>query len=126
VAFQVCPLLGRLSAGLRLRPALGLTAALADAAERALRGLTLEKDVPLPPGPPAKRDWPALEEAVDAKIEEQIRFVAWWKGAVRGKGEKANSRDRGYFVSEAEQLTGMSHQRVADRIRSRQHDRGRP
>ena len=36
--------------------------------------------------PAAKRvkDWAALEEAVDAKIEEQRKFVAWWGGNVSG------------------------------------------
>jgi hypothetical protein len=55
-----------------------------------------------------------LEAAIDAKIEEQHKFVGWWKRNVRGKGEKANSRDRGHFVSDVENLTGMTHQRVSD------------
>jgi hypothetical protein len=53
------------------------------------------------------RDWPMLEQAVDKKIEEQRKFVAWWAANVRGKGERANSRVRGYFVSQAEDETGM-------------------
>jgi hypothetical protein len=58
---------------------------------------------------------PALEEAVDAKLEEQRRFVAWWKGAVRrtGPANKLN-RDRGLILADAEALTGMTQQRVSD------------
>jgi hypothetical protein len=32
---------------------------------------------------------------------------------VRDKGKRANNRDPGYFVHEAESLTGMKHQRVS-------------
>lgn len=28
------------------------------------------------------QDWPALEKAVDAKIAEQIKFIAWWDANV--------------------------------------------
>lgn len=67
------------------------------------------------------RDWPALEAAVDAKIEEQVRFVAWWKGNIRSQGEarkKKENRDPGFLsVDDAEQLTGMSQQRVADLVK---------
>jgi phage N-6-adenine-methyltransferase len=60
------------------------------------------------------KDWPALEKAVDAKIDEQRKFITWWDASVRGKGKKANNRDSGYFVAEAESLTGMKQQRVSD------------
>lgn len=59
------------------------------------------------------KDWPLLERAIDAKIEEQGEFVAWWKAEVRGKGEKGNSPDRGYFVADAEELSGIRHQQVS-------------
>jgi hypothetical protein len=68
----------------------------------------------------AKRicDWPALEEAVDAKIAEQVRFVAWWDAKVRSQGEarkKEESRDPGLLSRrDAEKQTGMAHQRVSD------------
>jgi hypothetical protein len=29
------------------------------------------------------KDWPQLEEAVDHKIAEQLKFVAWWTMNVR-------------------------------------------
>lgn len=37
------------------------------------------------------KDWPLLEKAVDAKIEEQAQFVAWWDGAV-GKNKGGGSQ----------------------------------
>jgi phage N-6-adenine-methyltransferase len=61
------------------------------------------------------KDWPALEEAVDRKIEEQTQFVTWWSGAVRGDGRPEKNEPRTRFVlKEAEDLTGMRQQRVSD------------
>jgi phage N-6-adenine-methyltransferase len=60
------------------------------------------------------KDWPKLEEAVDFKIAEQCKFVAWWGANVRRKGERANNRAPGYFVDDAEALTGIRQQRVSD------------
>jgi hypothetical protein len=66
------------------------------------------------------KDWPALEEAVDAKIEEQINFVAWWKGNVSighggdRKSENQEPRSRFLKLADAERLTGMPQQRVSD------------
>lgn len=63
------------------------------------------------------KDWPKLEEAVDLKIEEQQKFVVWWKVNVQGQGEvhKKEGRDPGLLVrADAEDLTGMKHQRVSD------------
>jgi hypothetical protein len=34
------------------------------------------------------KDWPALEAAVDAKIEEQLRFVWWWTPASGGRASR--------------------------------------
>jgi DNA N-6-adenine-methyltransferase (Dam) len=60
------------------------------------------------------RDWPKLEQAVDAKVEEQRKFYAWWQaGVAHGGGSK--NRDRGsYSLDQAEKLTGMKQQRVSD------------
>jgi hypothetical protein len=33
------------------------------------------------------KDWPALETVVDAKVEEQGKFVAWWHGNIRSQGD---------------------------------------
>jgi hypothetical protein len=62
------------------------------------------------------KDWPTLEKAVDAKIDEQRKFVAWWNGAVRSKGERGNLKSPGtrLFVEDAEDVTGMKQQRVSD------------
>lgn len=32
------------------------------------------------------KEWPTLEAAVDAKMEEQRNFIAWWKNTVRRRG----------------------------------------
>ena len=63
------------------------------------------------------KDWPMLEGAVDAKIEEQRKFIAWWTGNVREGGrpsEKPAENAADLPRSEAERLTGMPHQRVSD------------
>jgi hypothetical protein len=58
----------------------------------------------------------AETRAIDAKIEEQRAFVAWWGVAVRGDGrpKKNVPRTRDVSMREAEDLTGMANQRVAD------------
>lgn len=61
------------------------------------------------------KDWPALELAVDKKIEEQIEFVRWWRQKVtRGRPKKKNA-DLNSFLSlaDAEDLTGISQVQVA-------------
>ncbi len=68
------------------------------------------------------KDWPLLEQAVDAKIEEQREFVEWWdekvspnRGGDRGNqhsGGKSAER-RTWQVSEIEKRTGISHQQVS-------------
>jgi phage N-6-adenine-methyltransferase len=63
------------------------------------------------------KDWPKLEAAVDFKIEEQRKFYAWWQGAVRGAGQPEKNRPRTRPIlsrDDAENLTGMKHQRVSD------------
>jgi len=59
------------------------------------------------------KDWPLLERAVDEKVEEQAEFVRWWADTIRGKGKKRNNADPGYFVEDAEKLTGISQQQVS-------------
>lgn|SRR5262249_3698140 len=63
------------------------------------------------------KDWPKLEEAVDLKIEEQGRFVAWWNGNVQRPGgdrqSKKHSPGTRLMLSDAEKLTGMKQQRVS-------------
>ena len=62
------------------------------------------------------KDWPKLEEAVDAKIEEQRKFVVWWKANIQPaiRPTKKSPGTRLLSVADAEQLTGMRQQRVSD------------
>lgn len=65
------------------------------------------------------KDWPMLEQAVDAKIEEQRKFVAWWKGSVGGNPDGRGRREeipgaRYLSFHDAEDITGMKQQRVSD------------
>jgi phage N-6-adenine-methyltransferase len=62
------------------------------------------------------KNWPKLEEAVDAKIDEQRRFVGWWDSAVRegGRPNKNLPSTREVSMRDAEKLTGMRNQRVSD------------
>lgn len=65
------------------------------------------------------KDWPKLEEAVDAKIAEQRKFIAWWEGVVGGNPEGRGRRKeipgtRYLSFRDAEELTGMKQQRVSD------------
>lgn len=63
------------------------------------------------------RDWPLLEEAVDAKLEEQREFVVWWRanvGVNHGAGRGKKNAVRGSFsVSDAEAETGITQQQVS-------------
>jgi phage N-6-adenine-methyltransferase len=66
------------------------------------------------------KDWPKLEEAVDLKIGEQRKFVAWWGanvGVLKGgdrKSKKSKAMNTAFDRDDAEDLTGMKHQRVSD------------
>jgi ParB family chromosome partitioning protein len=63
------------------------------------------------------RDWPALEKAVDLKIDEQRRFVAWWDANVRDGGrpsQKPPENAGGFPRTQAEKLTGIPNQRKSD------------
>jgi hypothetical protein len=51
------------------------------------------------------KDWPTLESAVEAKIEDQREFVRWWRESVTNAHEGA--------FAEAELATGISHQQVS-------------
>jgi phage N-6-adenine-methyltransferase len=72
------------------------------------------------------RDWPLIEQAVDAKIADQREFVDWWDDTVRpAGGDKRSgtiSADRALMIAEdAEARTGISHQLVS-RWRNRLKD----
>lgn len=77
------------------------------------------------PSPPSASAGTALgggcgrqgETAVDAKIEEQLTFHAWWQASVQSAGQpKKNSPRTREMLSmrEAEHLTGLANQRVSD------------
>ena len=64
------------------------------------------------------RDWPLLEQAVEAKIEEQAEFVEWWGKAVQRPGgdRQSGKHSRGSALmlsQDAEELTGITHQQVS-------------
>jgi len=59
------------------------------------------------------RDWPLLDDAIQAKIEEQQEFVEWWQANVKRPGQ-GNNADRGYYSTEdATHRTGISQQLVS-------------
>jgi phage N-6-adenine-methyltransferase len=64
------------------------------------------------------KDWPALEKAVEGKIEEQHKFVAWWDANVRDAGQPSKElsgiADNSLSALEAEKITGMKPRRVSD------------
>jgi len=49
------------------------------------------------------RDWPALETAVEHKIEQQFKFVNWWRATVRSAGGKQAQAKA--IVSDPKQLS---------------------
>ncbi len=64
----------------------------------------------------AKRvhDWPTLEGAVDAKIEEQREFVRWWRENVQPNHRPESNAVRGYLsVGAAEKHTKIKQQQVS-------------
>jgi hypothetical protein len=72
------------------------------------------------------KDWAMLEQAVDAKIAEQIKFIAWWYanvsinyGGDRKHHQVSGSRYLPY--REAERLTGMKQPRISELRQRLQH-----
>lgn len=63
------------------------------------------------------KDWPLLEEAVDAKIADQEEFVAWWNEnvGVRLRAGTEMNADRSSSLSKdlAEKHTGVLQQQVS-------------
>jgi hypothetical protein len=54
------------------------------------------------------RDWRALEEAVDLKIEEQHKFVAWRESTIRGVGQPQKNCDRTVTKLSDQEVTDLS------------------
>jgi phage N-6-adenine-methyltransferase len=63
------------------------------------------------------KDWPLIEQAIDAKIEDQKEFIRWWGDNVtvhHGAGRGKKSRDRRTFsMADAEVQTGITNQQVS-------------
>jgi phage N-6-adenine-methyltransferase len=71
------------------------------------------------------KDWPLLERAVDEKIEQQREFVGWWRDLVTpNKARKSVSAERGAQteMTEAESLTGITHQQVSRWAKRVEHE----
>jgi phage N-6-adenine-methyltransferase len=59
------------------------------------------------------KDWPLLEAAIDAKIEDQRTFVDWWDDNVRSAGNPI-SQDHGKLpMRDAERDSAISNQQVS-------------
>jgi phage N-6-adenine-methyltransferase len=61
------------------------------------------------------KNWPTLEIAIAAKIEDQAEFVRWWRATVRGDGRPGNGPRSATVLSceDAEKLTGITKQQVS-------------
>ena len=61
------------------------------------------------------QDWPLAERAIDAKIDDQIEFVRWWRENVRGDGRPGKTvPDLGLFtVFEAYKYAEITKQQVS-------------
>lgn len=60
------------------------------------------------------KDWPALEHAVDVKIEDQKEFVFWWQGTVRAANppNKTIAGPQQLTRVDAEEITGIKNYQV--------------
>jgi hypothetical protein len=64
------------------------------------------------------KERPLLEQAVEAKIEEQAEFVRWWRETVQRPGGDKKSADHSrrsalMIVEDTEDITGITHQQVS-------------
>ena len=60
------------------------------------------------------KDWPTLQAAIDAKIEDQTKLVQWWKETVSPRQHNKVSAERGTLsMRDAETLTGLTNQQVS-------------
>ena len=65
------------------------------------------------------RDWPTLETAIDAKMEDQTEFVRWWGEIVLPANRPKTSAEQRYLSqADAEEFTEITHQQGATRILS--------
>lgn len=59
------------------------------------------------------RNWPTMELAIAEQVALQRDHVAWWRGNVRERGQRANVPDRGLFADDAERITGITKQQTS-------------
>ena len=64
------------------------------------------------------RDWPALEHAVEQKIEDQWEFVNWWARHVTihhgaGRGNKKMTDPSSFSADSVKRITGIGPERVS-------------
>jgi phage N-6-adenine-methyltransferase len=61
------------------------------------------------------KDWPLLEQAVDAKIEDQKEFVRWWDEhvSVGHGGDRSKNAARAFLKRDAENETGIRQDQVS-------------
>jgi hypothetical protein len=61
------------------------------------------------------KDWPLLEQAVEAKIEDQAEFMGWGRETVtpiKGARTDLNANPR-FSLNQAENLPGITQQQVS-------------
>jgi hypothetical protein len=60
------------------------------------------------------KNWPLVEEAIEAKIDDQVEFVRWWDERVRPAGRRAIIADREIIsADDAEASTGVTPKQVS-------------
>jgi hypothetical protein len=60
------------------------------------------------------KNWPLVEEAIDAKIEDQIEFVVWWNEKVRAAHRPGTNSDHALVTREdAENQAGVTQPQVS-------------
>lgn len=68
------------------------------------------------------KDWPALEAAVDAKIEEQRKFITWRDANIRGRGQPPRNGDGSVtklsdkLITEVSGITKKQAERIAAKL----------
>ena len=54
------------------------------------------------------KDWPALEKAIDAKIDEQRKFIGWRTAHIQGRGQPEKNGFRPETILSDKQITELS------------------
>lgn len=59
------------------------------------------------------KNWPLLEEAIDAKIADQEEFVRWWAENVQRQGGLWSVFSGQWSIDSVERVTGITKQQVS-------------